>query len=530
MKTLQIRSWQLAVGSSLFAVRYLLLVLRPSSLILLIYLFLIPHSSFPQSPSWLDFDQRKASYPDVEYFTGFGMAKLTKGESHEDNLKAAESYAQQELIESIQVTVQSVAVHELSEQNREIRESYRQAVASFSKVSLPGIEDETWYDKKKKTAYAFAWVNKIELADYYQDQLNLNAAQLETKLQEAKQLFTSSQKQKALEAYQACFPILRHMEEAIAMLITIGIDPGGKLPGAYETEISASISKISQNTNLTLDEICQLLAGSIQTQLGKNEHTMRLVPFTYQDTRMASELSARFGTLFESKLVTGGLKVSVMGIEGKQHPLLLTGTYWDDGDYLKFIASVKELSTGTTLASAENRIPKSRLTDAGISWKPENFEEAMARMKIFSEDEIIGGGLLLDIWTDRGSDNLLYKEGEMMKLYVKVNHECNLRFIYYFADDTRTLLVPGDYFIDSDLVNRVVQIPISFECAPPFGVETLQVIAQTDPLPLLVTFESDGYYFISEDVQSILKNVRGFKRSNNQQLFAEKRLVITTIP
>ena len=219
-----------------------------------------------------------------------------------------------------------------------------------------------------------------------------------------------------------------------------------------------------------------------------------------------------------------------MGIQGKEHPLILTGTYWEDGDYLKFIASVKELSTGTTLASAENRIPKSRMDVAGISWKPENFEEAMARMKLLAEGEIIGGGLLLDIWTDKGSDNLLYTEGETMKLFVKVNHECYLRFIYYFADGINTLLVPGDYYIGSDQVNKVIEIPMSFECAPPFGVEALQVIAQTDKLPPLSTDKVDGYFFITDDAKDILKTVRGFKRVNDEKLFAEKRLIITTIP
>ena len=74
-------------------------------------------------------------------------------------------------------------------QNQEIKESYQQAVSSFSKVMLPGIEDETWYDKKKKSAYAFAWVSKRELAEFYQDQLDMNAKKLDAKLKEAKTTF-----------------------------------------------------------------------------------------------------------------------------------------------------------------------------------------------------------------------------------------------------------------------------------------------------------------------------------------------------
>jgi hypothetical protein len=66
------------------------LVPRPSILVLPIITFLlfISFFSFPQQPSWLDFDQRKAGYPDSEYFTGFGMANLIKEESKEENLKA----------------------------------------------------------------------------------------------------------------------------------------------------------------------------------------------------------------------------------------------------------------------------------------------------------------------------------------------------------------------------------------------------------------------------------------------------------
>jgi hypothetical protein len=61
-------------------------------------------------------------------------------------------------------------------------------------------------------------------------------------------------------------------------------------------------------------------------------------------------------------------------------------------------------------------------------------------------------------------------------------------------------------------------------------VETLQVIARTDKLPPLSTEERDSYFFITDDASEILKNVRGFKRNNDEKLFAEKRFVITTIP
>ena len=504
------------------------ILLTPCSLLLTPLFLLLTPSSFAQSPAWLDFSQRKLAYPDAEYFTGFGIAKVNKNETMEEKLKTAESYARQGLSESVKVTVQSTAVHQVEEKDRKIADDYKQSVASFSNVSLSGLKTETWFDKKSKTAYAFTWVNKQELADICKNQMNLHTSQLESKLKEANQLFSSGQKQKALDIYNTCFPLVRQMEEDLVMLVTIGKSLGGKLPGDYESQISSAISGIQQNTNLNLDELCQLLAGRLNAQLGKFTQTIRMVPFTYQDSKMASELSARFLNIFEQKLTDQGLSVSSMAGQNAGNSILLSGTYWEEGDYLKFIAVVKNPDNGKTLASAENRIPKSWMLANNLAFKPENFEDAMQRMKVMTKDELIGGGLLLNVWTNKGDENLLFTDGEIMKLSVRVNHECYLRFIYYFADGTKTLL-DDNYYISNDQINKVVTLPTDYKCYPPFGAETLQVVAQNEKFQPLQIKDEDGYKIILENTQAIVNTIRGFKKDSDQKLFAEKRLTITTI-
>lgn len=207
---------------------------------------------------------------------------------------------------------------------------------------------------------------------------------------------------------------------------------------------------------------------------------------------------------------------------------MLSGTYWEEGDFLKFISVLKDLNTSKTMASAENRIPKSWLQANKIELKPENFEEALLRQKVMTKDEIIGGGLLLNVWTNKGDDNLLFTEGEIMKLSVRVNHECYLRFIYYFADGTKTLL-EDNYYISSDLVNKVVTLPTDYKCFPPFGAETLQVVAQNERFEPLEIKEENGYKIIVKNTQEVVNTIRGFKKDSDQKLFAEKRLTISTI-
>jgi len=57
----------------------------------------------------------------------------------------------------------------------------------------------------------------------------------------------------------------------------------------------------------------------------------------------------------------------------------------------------------------------------------------------------------------------------------------------------------------------------------------LQVVAQTEPFSPLNTKEENGYLFITDDVKTILENVRGMKNSNQKILRAEKRIDITTL-
>ena len=116
-------------------------------LLILYSLFFSIQFSLAQSPTWLNFSKRKLTYPDAEYYTGFGTASVNKVESIEAKIKMAESYAKQGLSESIKVTVQSNVVLQTIEENKKIAAEFTQSVVSFSNVNLSGLKTETWFDK-----------------------------------------------------------------------------------------------------------------------------------------------------------------------------------------------------------------------------------------------------------------------------------------------------------------------------------------------------------------------------------------------
>ena len=151
--------------------------------------------------------------------------------------------------------------------------------------------------------------------------------------------------------------------------------------------------------------------------------------------------------------------------------------------------------------------------------------------KNFNADEIIGERLSLDDWNNKGFENLIFKKGETMKVYVQVNMPCYIRFIYHQADGLRVLLYDSLY-IDISKVNKKYKIPskYDFECIEPFGVEVLQVCVQNKPFKKLDTVKQGDLDILKEDLEKIIRITRGMKPKKPQEiLYAEQRLTITTL-
>ena len=160
--------------------------------------------------------------------------------------------------------------------------------------------------------------------------------------------------------------------------------------------------------------------------------------------------------------------------------------------------------------------------------RPENFKQAYSDRMEFLKDEVISGGLFLEIWTNKGNENLIYTEDEILTVNVRVNMPSYIRFIYHLADGSRNLLL-DNYYIDQSKINRVYPIPQTFICASPFGAEFLQIFAQTGKFEKLDTKTINGYAILKEDLAKMLTKTRGFKKNKPELMQTENRLIITTM-
>ena len=274
---------------------------------------------------------------------------------------------------------------------------------------------------------------------------------------------------------------------------------------------------------------------------------MLLAPVTYQDTKMTSRFSrqlldaleTQFGQLAKWQTVTQARRPQkTFRPRSSQHTrdfaksvgarMLLSGTYWEEVDKITLRITLRDVETSTVKAGAVVPFDQDGIA---VSFKPQNYKQALIDQQAFTEEEFISSGLKVESWTNRGDQNLLYTEGETMRVYVRVNRVAHVRLLYILADGRRTLLY-DDHYIDQSKVNQIVEIPEEFECAEPFGAELLVVAARTDKFPTIQTYETDGYLFLTaEDAKKAVEDTRGFKKKQKppEIQYNEARLVITTM-
>ncbi|GAB6097802.1 hypothetical protein JCM14469_40560 [Desulfatiferula olefinivorans] len=112
--------------------------------------------------------------------------------------------------------------------------------------------------------------------------------------------------------------------------------------------------------------------------------------------------------------------------------------------------------------------------------------------KLIQSGQMVSGDFRVDIRTARGRQDLLYTRGDAMKLMVRMNkpgyfylisHNIKEKgaysYLIHFTEeaDNRKFI----YYLGGDAVNKWVELG-EFDVVPPFGVETLQMVASTDDL------------------------------------------------
>ncbi|MCF8267847.1 MAG: DUF4384 domain-containing protein [Ignavibacteriales bacterium] len=483
-------------------------------------------------PDWVTTLGGSSRYPDALFLAGYGMSSLTEGLSKEQCLQLSFDYARKDLTEKIRVSINAEYQSEKKEDESGYFNSVKAVINSSSSLEIEGLNRETYYDDDGEVYHTLVHVRKDELAVSAERRKNNIIEGLKEKVRLAAEFESNNEPQKAALAYRECFPMFRKLEETEVLVSAAGLsdfmlysETEGKQAAVITPEIvNSRISAIEKREPLKLSEALKQFAADIRHNVPSGS-SLILFPFSYRDTRTASEFSAFAMRALERNFTELGFRLTQNSSEAD---FRVTGTYWNNEPDIRLIGIIMDRNNIAS-GSSEKIFPLKLIVNEGLSILPQNFEKAFADKKIFEEGEVTGNGLNLELWTNKGDDALLFEGGETMEIFVRVNLPCYIRLIDHMADGSRVLLL-DEYYIDASKVNKVFRIPLEFECAPPFGTETLQLFGQTSNFSKLNTIFKDGYDFIQDDLKEMNRNTRGFKKKEPKEHFAEKRLVLTSIP
>ena len=505
---------------------------------LILLLFLILHSSVliaQQPPGWVNPSQRRTMFPEGQFLSSFKSEFFNRDDDTEPITDRLIKMSKADLVQQIRVTIKSTATFNLENLNSQSLEHFKQASTSTAEASLTGLKTESYVDLKKKEVYAITTLKIADLVSSCKANLAEKESKVTHQIKLAGELAAAGNLEAAMSAYYDCYPLLREMENDISLIVSLGREQTTSQTAQLEYEVNKGISDLRQGKGLSLDEACSFLANGLKGHVRflDPEGFLIMGAFTYQDSRMGSEFASRLSATLEQKMTVVGFNMKTVdaardALKEGDAVYSLSGTFWDEGDQVKIIANIRRINDGKSLASMEEYIPEKWMIGHEIRIMPDNYSLAISRQKELMESNIPADELDVALWTNQGSDDPLFREGDTMLVFMQVNKSCYVRLIYYLANGEKTLLV-DNFDIPAMNVNKPIRYPYPFICDAPFGSETLQAMAQTVPFQPLKTVKKDGYLVIEEDVKGIMENFRGMKSTAPELMQAEKRVDITTV-
>ena len=526
---------------------------------------LFSQTSHAVKPEWVANYGFSKKYPPQTHIVGFGIAQGHDEEAAE----TAKDNARADVSRQIIVNIQSIIHTTATENQGRVSQEYSGITQSATALQLQGLAVALHVepDRSHPATYALAYVRHTELKRIYTKRALAVKEQLRRILADARAAEKANKITQAIEKYLSTYPLYEALKAAETILLVVknsqspseaafaelaratqqtDRDTEDVLPMSY-TEVSNHVAQLVSESITSVDDIARAVVFQLSQQIGPPENKVLLAPVTYQDTKMASRFSRQLLGALETQFGQRAKWQAVTQARGpkktfrprsSQHTrdlakdfgagLLLSGTYWEEDDKIRLRVTLRDVEASTVKAGAVVVFDRGM---KAVSFKPQNYKQALIDQQAFTEAEFISSGLKVETWTNRGDQNLLYTEGETMNVYVRVNREAHVRLLYILADGRRTLLY-DNYYIDQGKVNQIVEIPEAFECAAPFGAEHLIVAARTDKFPPIQTYEEDGYFFLTaKNAEKAAEDTRGFKKKQKppEVQYSQARLVITTM-
>jgi hypothetical protein len=183
-------------------------------------------------PSWTQDAVRQRDFPASEWYIGFVRDRLKAGENVDARLRNLERDAQNQLAQSIIVTIEGGdEVINTSDQiqidgnhTEVITTNYRQAITTATRATTVKTEVKSYHDPSTGRLYAFAAVKRNDLAAYYKRQISVDLNKVETAVSVSEELVNVGKKMSAQRKIEDAEEILMDVVYQRDLLIAVEAD------------------------------------------------------------------------------------------------------------------------------------------------------------------------------------------------------------------------------------------------------------------------------------------------------------------
>ena len=209
-------------------------------------------------PDWTKDGYRDLNYPNERYYTGYVIERISTNVSLADELKKIEDAARISMIESIIVHIQSNAqliTERQSQQaagqfSEQIVSTYKQQISSSTSAKTAGVEVRSYYEPSSNIGYAFAFVEKVKLGEYYKNQIDLMLQKSESILEIVDEFVKVGKK---ISAREKCIEGKKVLEE-IEQYRTFYAVVVGLNDNVLQTEKYTAILRLTEQKMLSLEQ------------------------------------------------------------------------------------------------------------------------------------------------------------------------------------------------------------------------------------------------------------------------------------
>lgn len=336
---------------------------------LILFAFLLGAiQTFGQAPGWVSADTRSNTYPSALFLTGYFETSDINKKEIDAELQLLVDAAKAQLIQSVKVQVKSVSTSKVSDFNGEIDDYFNQKTTSQSDLQLIGLQTDSYYDKKNKKGYGFAYVSKSQMIEFYRSEIGKNVSDIENIISQSQTLKDEGELKRAfkkgLGAYNKFFTI----DESQKILMAIGANGDMDVRIDEVNGLNSKFNKlmlaIQKDKRMSIDDMGFIIANGLMKSQGDHHKSIQLKPFTYEQTGFTSDFSYKLNKTIKQSLPE----------EMPSAGYIIEGVYFHEGENIVVKSSLVDTKTKKVVGRNTVQITEIELISNSVAVVPQDIK------------------------------------------------------------------------------------------------------------------------------------------------------------